>query len=287
MLLPFKQVDVFTATPFKGNPVAVIFEADGLSDAQMQTIANWTNLSETTFVVTPTDSRADYRVRIFTPQMELRFAGHPTLGTAHALLERGLTPHSPGHLWQECGVGLVELRQDDDGSLAFKVPAARWREVEREHWPSLARALGAERVEDNPPPQIVDIGVAWLLCCLRDGEACLALHPDFAALTRLSEQLGVGGVATFGPLGPQAGAAYEVRCFAPADGINEDPVTGIANACLALYLQRTDMAPEHGYRVRQGAAMGRTGQIEVRYRDDGVWIGGHSVTCVDGTLRPR
>lgn len=171
----FKQVDVFTPVPFKGNPLAVIFDAEGLSAERMQEIARWTNLSETAFLLPPTDPRADYRVRIFTSAVELQFAGHPTLGSAHALIDAGYTPKTPGRLVQECGVGLVTLAERDDGEWAFAAPPATIVPLTDAQNERLAAALAPAVIDFSAPPDAVDNGAPWLVVRVRDAVQCLAL----------------------------------------------------------------------------------------------------------------
>ena len=189
----FKQVDVFTAVPFKGNPLAVVFDADGLDDTQMQAIARWTNLSETTFLVKPTEPAADYRVRIFTTHGELPFAGHPTLGTAHALRESGYQPKVPGKLIQQCGAGLVELRAQEGGAWAFAAPPARVTPLPTDLYATLTEALRSDAVDFSAPPCGIDNGAPWLVVRVNSAAACLAIKADAAALARVVEAVGAHG----------------------------------------------------------------------------------------------
>jgi PhzF family phenazine biosynthesis protein len=285
----FKQVDVFTAVPFKGNPLAVVFDADGLDDAQMQAIARWTNLSETTFLVKPTESSADYRVRIFTTRGELPFAGHPTLGTAHALLESGYRPKVPGKLVQQCGAGLVELTAEDGGAWAFAAPPARLRPLSTDLYGELSDALRTDAVDFSAPPCGVDNGAPWLVVRVSSAEACLAIEPDAVALARVVGAVGTHGLAVYGPHAADGPASFEMRCLMVGGnlGIGEDPVTGSANAALAGLLSEQQLRPGVQYTVRQGTALGRAGQVSVRYDDAAgkTWIGGSTVTVVDGTFR--
>ncbi|MEJ5175109.1 MULTISPECIES: PhzF family phenazine biosynthesis protein [Erwinia] len=279
-LRPFKQVDVFTSTPYNGNPLAVIMDASGLSDEQMQSIARWTNLSETTFVLPPTDPTADYRVRIFTPDTEFPFAGHPTLGTAHALLEAGITLHHPGQIVQECGLGLVRVKISDDGALAFAAPEAILTPFSDA---PISSALNSDHLETELPVMIADMGIRWLLVPMTSANAVLALKPDVVEFSRLVQKARVDGVMPFGPL-PGGQEQYEVRGLLIEQGsLTEDPVTGSANACLARYFQARGV--ELDYRVRQGSAMQRAGRLSVRYAADGIWIGGQTVTVIDGSVR--
>jgi PhzF family phenazine biosynthesis protein len=285
----FKQVDVFTSVAFKGNPLAVVLDADGLSDADMQSMARWTNLSETTFVLTPRDAQADYRVRIFSPDTEFPFAGHPTLGTAHALLEAGLVPRRAGALVQECGVGLVPIDVGADGMLAFRAPAASLAPLALEHQPLLARVLPGAAFDAQCTPLIATMGIAWLVVRLHSAQACLDAQVDGAALQELT-RLGVTGVAIYGAHGAGGPADYEVRALFTKHGtLVEDPVTGSANACIACVLQAQGF-PDGGdtsraYSARQGTCLQCDGRIAVTYVDGEPWIGGRSITVIDGVVR--
>ncbi|WOD18889.1 PhzF family phenazine biosynthesis protein [Paraburkholderia kirstenboschensis] len=291
----FKQVDVFTSVPFKGNPLAVVFDADTLSADQMQAIAHWTNLSETTFLLKPTDPAADYRVRIFTTHGELPFAGHPTLGTAHALLESGYQPKQPGKLVQQCGVGLVELQSvhEDSGGMqaawAFAAPPARIAPLPEQQYAALSTALRSDAIDFSAAPSAVDNGAPWLVVRVNSARDCLALEPDAAALARIVQSVGTHGLAVYGPHEAGGPATFEVRCLMAggAFGVGEDPVTGSANAALAGLLSAQNVRPGANYTARQGTALGRAGQVFVRYDDTNgkTWIGGASVTVVDGTFR--
>ncbi|MDI3441386.1 PhzF family phenazine biosynthesis protein [Erwinia sp. V90_4] len=279
-LRAFKQVDVFTSSPYNGNPLAVIMEASDLSDEQMQTIARWTHLSETTFVLPATDPAADYRVRIFTPDYELPFAGHPTLGTAHALLEAGITLKNAGEIVQQCGLGRVKVKISDDGALAFAAPEAILTPFSDA---PISSALNSDSLEDQLPVTIADMGIRWLLVPMTSADAVLAIKPDAVELARLIKKARVNGVMPFGPI-QGAEEQYEVRGLLIEQGaVTEDPVTGSANACLARYFQQRGV--ELDYRVRQGTAMQRAGRLSVSYGADGIWIGGQTVTVIDGTIR--
>ncbi|CAB3764731.1 PhzF family phenazine biosynthesis protein [Paraburkholderia solisilvae] len=297
----FKQVDVFTAVPFKGNPLAVIFDADDLDSAQMQTIARWTNLSETTFLCKPTDPAADYRVRIFTPGRELPFAGHPTLGTAHALLESGYRPRQAGRLVQQCGVGLVELvalsaagsadasHASQRNAWAFAAPPARVTPLPDAQYAALAAALRTDAIDFSAPPCGVDNGAPWLVVRLASADACLALDPDARAVVEIAHTIGANGLAVYGAHPAGGPATFEVRCLmlGGAFGYGEDPVTGSANAALAGLLSAQQRRPGERYSARQGTVLGRAGDVAVHYDDAAgkTWIGGASVTVVDGTFR--
>lgn len=291
----FKQVDVFTQQPFKGNPLAVILEANGLTDAQMQNIARWTNLSETTFVLPATDPLADYHVRIFTPESEMPFAGHPTLGTAHALLEEGLRPKSPGQLVQQCGVGLVPINIHNDGSLAFHAPQATMIPFGDEHMPLLEKTLGITgsdnaAIDNRYPPTEVHMGIRWLVIRVDSADTCLSITPDADALSAVQNLNQTNGIAIYGPHDNATPADYEVRAFYIERGhLKEDPVTGSANACLAALLRQqhstNNVTAPLSYLARQGTMLHCDGRITVTYLNDEPWIGGHSVTIVDGTLQ--
>jgi PhzF family phenazine biosynthesis protein len=280
--IAFQQVDVFTAVPFKGNPVAVVLEGEGLSTAQMQAIAGWTNLSETTFVCPPTDPAADYRLRIFTPRAEIPFAGHPTIGSAHAVLRHGHAPRQAGRLVQECAKGLVDLRIDGD-RLFLALPAPAFRTPSAAERAEAAAALGLTAAEILSAA-IIDVGPVWFTVQLRDGAAVAKLEPDMAAITALSRDP-VTGLNVFGLYGDGGPADVEVRSFAPAHGVPEDPVCGSGNGCVAALIQREKLLARSSYVSSQGRCMQRDGRVEVRFADDGrIWLGGHAVTCVEGTL---
>ncbi|RFU46169.1 PhzF family phenazine biosynthesis protein [Paraburkholderia sp. DHOC27] len=285
----FKQVDVFTAVPFKGNPLAVVFDADDLDDAQMQAIARWTNLSETTFLVKPTDPAADYHVRIFTTDGELPFAGHPTLGTAHAVLETGYQPKTPGKLLQQCGVGLVELSAIDGGAWAFAAPPARVTPLPADLYDTLSQALGTDAIDFSAAPCGVNNGTAWLVVRVTSAQACLAITADPTALARVVAAVDTHGIAVYGPHAASGPATFEVRCLMLGGnlGAGEDPVTGSANAAIAGLLSTQQRRPGLAYTARQGTVLGRAGQISVRYDDASgkTWVGGSTVTIVDGTFR--
>jgi len=280
--LPFQQVDVFTAVPFKGNPVAVVLDGNALATEQMQAIANWTNLSETTFVCAATHPHADYRLRIFTPKSELPFAGHPTIGSAHAVLRHGLTPKTAGRLVQECARGLVPITVDY-GRLFLALPQPALREVSLGQSAELAAALGIP-VDGVRSAATIDVGVRWITLQLADAEAVRRLQPDQARLRALTPP-GVAGVTVFGFAPANARPEIEVRSFAPAEGIAEDPVCGSGNGCVAALIKRDHLSAASSYTAAQGGCMGRDGRVEVRFDQDGtIWLGGSAVTCVEGTL---
>lgn len=274
---PFKQVDVFSHQPLKGNPLAVVFGADELSDEQMAAFANWTNLSETTFVLKPRDSRADYRVRIFTTVSELPFAGHPTLGTCHAWLEAGGVPKA-AEIIQECGVGLVRVRRQG-AELAFLAPPLlRTGPLDDDLLERVRFGLGLE-AGVIVRAQWVDNGAGWLAVMVEDRQQVLDLQPDHSQMLGLA----VGVIAPWLPERDGDDAQFEVRAFISGDGMPEDPATGSLNAGIAQWLLSEGLAPA-SYIVSQGLTMGRAGRIQVAQVGDDIWIGGAAVTCIDGTL---
>ncbi|MBK9572676.1 MAG: PhzF family phenazine biosynthesis protein [Rhodoferax sp.] len=305
---PFKQIDVFTAEPYHGNPLAVVLDGSGLSDADMQRFAQWTNLSETTFLLPPTVPAADYRVRIFTPGGELPFAGHPTLGSCHAWLQAGGTPRSATEIVQECKVGLIKLRRDG-ARLAFAAPPLKRGNPSPALLAQVAAALGLSATQIIAA-QVLDNGPVWLGLLLDSHQTVLQLNPDHLTLKNLGHKVGVVAVeqASPGPtlIGrsnrearafaaraetqatpePEADApALEVRAFAAPIGVNEDPVTGSLNASLAQWLIAEGHAPAR-YVAAQGACLGRAGRVHIEQTADGqVWVGGESVTCIDGQVQ--
>jgi PhzF family phenazine biosynthesis protein len=270
----FAQVDVFGSAPCSGNPVAVVLDAEGLSTEEMQRFARWTNLSETTFVLPPDSSEADYRVRILTPVLELPFAGHPTLGTCHAWLEAGGESRAPGETVQECGAGLVPIRSDE-GRLAFAAPPLLRSGPASEE--ESARVVAALDLDPNEMLAVewVDNGPGWIGVLLESAERVLELQPR-----QLDFDLGVVG---FHPPGSEA--AIEVRAFFPINGVAaEDPVTGSLNASVAQWLLGSGRlsAP---YVAAQGSAIGRAGRIHVdRDADGAIWVGGGCKTVISGSL---
>ena len=271
----FKQVDVFGSEPYLGNPVAVVLEAEGLSDSDMESFARWTNLSETTFVLPPTRDGADYRVRIFTPGGEIPFAGHPTLGTCHAWLEAGNKRRYPDVVVQECGIGLVTLHANA-GIAAFAAPSLlRSGPLEEEVLEQAMKSLGLDRTQILASNWI-DNGPGWLGLLLPDAATVLALKPDPVVMGSLR-------VGVIGAQPADAETDYEVRAFVPGLGITEDPVTGSLNAGLAQWLIGASLAPER-YVVRQGTAVQRDGRVRVFTRDGKIWVGGSTVTSIDGTV---
>jgi PhzF family phenazine biosynthesis protein len=267
---PFAQVDVFTTTPYAGNPVAVVLGAEGLSTEEMQRFARWTNLSETTFVLPPTTEDADYRVRIFTPASELPFAGHPTLGTCHAWLG----DQQRDVVVQECQAGPVTVRRTDDGLAFAAPPLVRSGPVDESLVVKIATILGIGR-DEIVDAQWADNGPGWVAVLLADADAVLALRPGY------TEDLKIGVV---GPHTAGSPANFEVRAFVPIGGVTvEDPVTGSLNASLAEWLLRTRRATAP-FVARQGTVLGRDGRVHVSTDDGTLWIGGGTVTCISGSV---
>jgi PhzF family phenazine biosynthesis protein len=270
--LPFRQVDVFPGSDLGGNPVAVVLDAEGVDDDAMRAFARWTHLSETTFVLPPTDPAADYRLRIFTPAAELPFAGHPTLGSAHAWAEH--TGSTADGLTQECGVGLVDLRRTDDGWAFAAPPLLRSGPATDDEVARIAAGLGVAPA-DVLAAEWVDNGPGWVVAELRDAAAVLALEPDLAAMT-----VDVGVVGRHAPGGP---ADFEVRAFVPALGVAEDPVTGSLNAGIAVWFFASGRASGR-YTVRQGVRVGANGLVRVAQEADGIWIAGATRSVLAGTV---
>ena len=281
ILRPFQQIDVFTETPYRGNPLAVVLDGSGLSTEAMQQFTDWTNLSECSFLLPPTDEGraggADYRVRIFCPGRELPFAGHPTLGSCHAWLAAGGVPRGE-HVVQECGVGLVKIRREAN-RLAFAAPPLRRSgPLDEPDVALIARGLGLARDEivahawcENGPP--------WRGVMLRSAEQVLAVRPDAAVLAGME-------IGLIGPQTEGSDTAFEVRAFFhTAQTLCEDPVTGSLNAALAQWLIGAGMAPER-YVAAQGTALARKGRVHVERDATGtIWIGGASITCIEGQVR--
>jgi PhzF family phenazine biosynthesis protein len=279
----FRQVDVFTTTPYAGNPVAVVLDADGLTTEQMERFTRWTNLSEATFVLPPTEPDADYRVRIFTSasettartglSSELPFAGHPTLGACHAWLSVSGEPKQNDLIVQECGAGLVPIRRSDVGLAFAAPPLIRNGPVEEEVVDQVASMLRIDR------PKIVDAawadnGPGWVAVLLASADDVLELEPGYVELD----------VGVVGPYPDGASPAFEVRAFFPKNGATaEDPITGSLNASLAQWLLASGRATAP-YVASQGAALGRAGRINVALEDGTIWVGGGTVTCISGKV---
>jgi PhzF family phenazine biosynthesis protein len=306
----FKQIDVFTEQACLGNALAVVLDADGLDDAAMQRFARWTNLSETTFLLPPTDLAADYRVRIFTPGGELPFAGHPTLGSCHAWLEAGGRPRQAGAVVQQCAKGLVRIERQTAGDkerLAFATPSMTSAPADPAQVAAVAQAFGLQSSQVLAA-QANDNGPVWFSLLLESAEAVLNAKPDTATLSRLGLKVGLvgryadeAGPPLIGRANREAAAfksspsstvksttaspLVEVRGFvADSSGVYEDPVTGSLNASLAQWLMASGRLPE-SYLASQGTCLGRAGQVHVRRDASGqVWVGGHCISCVNGTI---
>ena len=304
---PFKQVDVFTATPYLGNPLAVVLDGQGLDDASMQRFAQWTNLSETTFLLPPLDAAADYRVRIFTPRGELPFAGHPTLGSCHSWLQAGGQAKRADAIVQECALGLVTIRREPGSAgnerLAFAAPALKRSAPSPVVLAEVAAALGLT-MPQILAAQLLDNGPLWLGLLLDSAETVLQLTPAHLTLEKLNLKVGVAGLypktetapliaranrearafSHAAPADAELAADLEVRAFAAPIGVAEDPVTGSLNASLAQWLMADGYMPER-YVASQGACLGRAGLVYLQ-RDAAaqVWVGGDVVTCVDGSV---
>ena len=300
----FKQVDVFTATPYFGNPLAVVLDGSGLDDAAMQRFARWTHLSETTFLLPPTAASADYRARIFTPGGELPFAGHPTLGSCHAWLQAGGQPKSKNFIVQECPIGLVTIRRDSDTQrLAFAAPPLKRSAPGTVMLAKVAAALSL-KAPQILAAQLLDNGPVWLALLLDSPNTVLQLTPNHLALEQLGIKVGIAALYPPEETPPliaranrearafslavkesiNAAPDLEVRAFAACIGINEDPVTGSLNASLAQWLIADGRAPER-YLASQGICLDRAGQDYLERDAQGqVWVGGDSASCIDGQV---
>ena len=276
----FKQVDVFTATAYRGNPLAVVLDGDGLDDEGMQRFARWTNLSETTFLLPATQAAADYRVRIFTPGGELPFAGHPTLGSCHAWLEAGGKPKRDDAVVQECQVGLVRIRRETP-RLAFAAPPLKRSDPGPAVLAQVACALGV-KAQQLIAAQLLDNGPVWLALLLDQPQTVLKLKPDHGALKALGQKVGVA--ARYQDRAADS-PALEVRAFAAPIGIEEDPVTGSLNASLAQWLIADDLMPG-AYLAAQGSCLDRAGRVHIAAdaAEKTLWVGGESITCITGKV---
>jgi PhzF family phenazine biosynthesis protein len=271
----FTQVDVFTDSALRGNPLAVVHGADALDEARMQAFARWTNLSETTFLLAPTDPAADYRVRIFTPGGELPFAGHPTLGSCHAWLERGGAARDAREVVQQCAVGLVRIRRDAEGA-AFAAPPLERSEVSGDDLDAVLAALGADR-DRLLAAQWLNNGPSWLSLLFDSAATVLALEPEAAAMKRFAS------VGVVGPHPPGHECAFEVRGFVGRPSLYEDPVTGSLNAGLAEWLIGSGRAPAR-YLAAQGTRLGRAGRVRIARDGATIWVGGSSISCIRGDV---
>ncbi|NII10011.1 PhzF family phenazine biosynthesis protein [Oleiagrimonas sp. C23AA] len=282
----YLEVDVFTTRALAGNPLGVIVDAEGLDAATMQRIATWTNLSETTFLLPPTQPGADYRVRIFTPRQELPFAGHPSVGSAYAAITCGLVDVGKSALVQECAAGLLPVSVDGTDAtrrIRVQAPRASFDGVDRHDIEALHKALGAT---SRGTPLAVCNGPVWITLDLEQAGTVRGLVPDMGAIAELCLALDAVGVCVFGA--DEGDAAMAVRAFCPADGIPEDPVTGSANAAIAAYLQHVGELDRYGrqYRASQGREVGRDGYVDVAVDATGhVSIGGDCVIVVEGKIR--
>lgn len=281
----FKTVDVFSSEPLSGNPVAVVLDSSGLCSERMQAIARWTNLSETTFVLPPDDPAADYRLRIFTPDCELPFAGHPTLGSAHAVLEAGICTGRAGGLVQQCGVGLVPVsigHAGGDGKLSLRMPPGAHRFLTAAETSELRAVLGHQVLAD-PAPALIDVGAVWVVAEVESTVSLASLKPDFARCAAFERSLGANGISVYAI----APGGIETRSFAPSSGVNEDPVCGSGNGSIADFRLRAGrIAPGTSYSAFQGRTTGRNGCVAVRIGEDGsIFVGGSCVTAAEGTLR--
>lgn len=273
---PYSEVDVFSPEPYRGNALAVVHAADGLSTEQMQRFATWTNLSETTFLLPPGSPAADYRVRIFTGKEELPFAGHPTLGSARAWLDAGGSPRPGGMVIQECAAGLIPIRVDGD-QLAFEAPPlTRYGSVEAELIDRIAGVLGIPREQILDASWLVN-GPQWIGVRLASARDVLKLQPDPGRAGNLE-------IGVVGPYGPGAETRFEVRAFVGGDPVWEDSVTGSLNAGLARWLTDTGFAAPP-YTASQGTVLGRRGRVHISLRDGNIWVGGHVTSCIGGTVR--
>jgi PhzF family phenazine biosynthesis protein len=280
----FDQVDVFARARGRGNALAVVLDAEGLAADDMQAIAAWLNLSETTFVLPATQPPADYRLRIFTPRQELTFAGHPSVGTAHVVLEHGVAALRDGGLVQECGAGLLPLRVEGEGSER-RIHVRAPRGVERPADPAAVLASLGGAARGGLRPALIDNGPRWWCVELQGEAAVRTLAPDLAALARASVATGAVGVAVFARC---TGASHSlvVRAFVPADGIPEDPVTGSANAAITAWLHANAALPAPRFVSSQGREVGRDGFVECAVDSEGeAWIGGQTQTVVEGSIR--
>lgn len=285
----YTVVDVFSAVATRGNPVAVVLDAAGLDAQSMQHIARWLNLSETTFVLPPTVAGADYRLRIFTPANELPFAGHPTLGSAHAVVTAGLASPRSRTLVQQCGSGLIPLEVDADDRGAryrLRLPSARFSAVSSAAVAELQGAIGAP-IDVAVAPALVDVGPTWLVARLDSAERLLALQPNMHRLAALEVSLGATGTTLFAA-SAGVGNDVEVRSFAPSIGVNEDPVCGSGNGSVAAFRRERGLLPAEqvDYVACQGRCVGRDGRVRVTIEPAGtIWIGGACVTTAEGVLR--
>ncbi|CCD24477.1 Yhi9p NDAI_0D01630 [Naumovozyma dairenensis CBS 421] len=293
--VPFKQIDVFTAVPFKGNPVAVVNfletpEAE-VTTQQLQSIAKWTNLSETTFLFAPSNKEYNYKLRIFTPAAELPFAGHPTIGSCRAYLEFTNQLNSgPQTILQECGVGIVPLKFDEEGKISFQAKKTEVEEISRETASDYAKALGIHAIE---PPKLLQVGPAWVVYLVSNAEAVIDLNPDFNFLKQVSDKAGHTGVILAGSKNDgNSGEQYEMRAFyCPTISVLEDPVCGSGCVALLRYLQEIKNYQKTTLvNVTQGIRLCRDGHLRGRIEIDektsqiSYHVGGDAVTVINGQI---
>ncbi|MCF7935435.1 MAG: PhzF family phenazine biosynthesis protein [Synergistales bacterium] len=286
----FNQVDVFANRPYFGNPLAVVAGAEGVSEEQMLQLARWTNLSETAFLLPPQNERASYRVRIFTPECELPFAGHPSVGAAYCALRSGLVDAEAERLVQECDAGLLEVvvEQGDEPIPFVQSPQPEVTELDASVATRAAACIGRDL--DGPVPLLVDVGPRWLVVPLGTEEAVHALKPDMQQLARFSGELEITGITAFG-MAPSRGGGHQiyVRSFAPILNVPEDPVCGSGNASVAAFILHAGLLDRVGgdYIARQGHELHRDGAVHVRMDPEsgGVAIGGRVVPCIEGTIQ--
>ena len=286
-LLRYLHLDVFTATLGGGNHLGVVLGAEGWSSAQMQHFARWTGLVETTFVLPGQDAQASYRVRIFTPRNEIPFAGHPSIGSAHVVLECGLAMPRDGLLWQECGAGVLPIRVDHDGAeqvLLLQSPDERILHSGVDAHPALPAALAGVSL-GQLPPALIDGGRRWWLAEVADEAALRGWQPDHAAIGMLAQSSDSMGLCAFAR---SSSHDYQlvVRAFPAGVGIVEDPASGAANGLIAAYIAHAEPNGllAHGYRVSQGREIGHDACLIVHIESRSVWVGGRSRTIIDGAL---
>lgn len=285
----FRQVDVFTSEPFKGNPVAVIMDAQELDSSQMQAIARWTNLSETTFVLPATNPKADYQLRIFTPTGELPFAGHPTIGSAYALIEAGMVQARNGNLIQQCKAGLISLAISEDESgqvaIAFELPEPALTPLTLEQTENLETIIGCHLSRETTP-YLIDVGARWIVAQADNAEQLLNTTPDYSALKQHDSSFDATGVCIYGYYPDIALTRIEVRSFAPTCDVNEDPVCGSGNGAVAAFIRHHDLHLPNRRLIQstQGQKLNRDGQLQLTITSDAIWVGGQAVTCISGHI---
>ncbi|ALO65423.1 phenazine biosynthesis protein PhzF [Arthrobacter alpinus] len=272
----YSEVDVFSQTAYRGNALAVVHDAEGLSTAEMQQFANWTNLAETTFLLAPTAPQAHYRVRIFTASEELPFAGHPTLGSAKAWLAAGGDLGSDGVIVQECAAGLIPIRVAGDRFAFQAPPLIRYEPIEEARLQRVAGVLGIAPDDIIASSWLVN-GPRWMGIRLASAQQVLALRPDPNRLDDLE-------IGVVGPYPPSSATQFEVRAFFGGDAVWEDPVTGSLNAGLARWMSDTGVAPSN-YIAAQGTVLGREGRVHINVEGEAIWVGGHVTACIEGSVR--